>query len=298
MVLNVFKYFWFSKENQITNELSKELEIINKRLAYELDIALQGTTVDLFAKQCNLLNAQPLYDILNLKLNEKPSRDLLRLIDSNSKGNVTYKRLYEICGYSEFDEDEDKRWLDFKPKRGEIYYIDLGYHNIDSEQCGIRPCLIIQNDTGNMFSPNLVVIPLTSRLKRFGKTHVKLTKEDGLRETSYVICEQLKSISKRRVYYSGATNRITKLSEEKMREVETAIEFELGLEDLNFNEETAYALVEYMRYLKHDINKKQSKYLIGVYNKIKNELEVYCNKFKLDYRSIIENYKNLDRQYA
>lgn len=299
MLLNALKYFGFSKENIINNEMSKdnELKIINKRLAYELDTALQGTTVDLFAKQCNLLNSQPLYDILNLKLNKKPSRELLRLIDSNSKGNVTYKRLYEICGYSEFDEDEDKRWLDFKPKRGQIYYIDLGF-SIDCEQGGIRPCLILQNDVGNICSSTLVILPLTSKLKKFGKTHVKLTREDGLRSESYILAEQIRTVSKRRVYYSGSTNLITTLSKGKMEEVREAVEFELGLEDLSFNEEKAYILANAVRTLKRNIKVKQSKDLISIYKEKYNEFISYCKKFNKDPEVIYNNYRTLDVQYA
>ncbi len=281
-----------------TNEcLPTEIQLINKRLAYELETALIGTTVSMFAKRCNLLSTQPLEDILNLKSNAKPSRELLRLIASNSNGNVTYRRLYEICDYSEFDEEEDKRWLDFKPKRGQIYYIDLGF-SIDSEQSGVRPCLILQNDVGNERSTTLVVLPISTRLKKFGKTHVKLTRNDGLREECYILAEQIRTISKRRVYYSGSANLITTLSEEKMEEVKTAVEFELGLEDLSFSEEKAYILANAVRTLKRNIKVKQSRDLIDIYHEKLDAFKSYCKKFNKDPEIVYSNLKTLDVQYA
>jgi mRNA interferase MazF len=292
-MLELFRKF---NVNEITN-IPTEIEIINKRLSYELETVLQDTTINMFARRCNLLSTIQLEDILNLKLTQKPSRELLRIIASNSNGNVTYRRLYEICNYSEFDEEEDKRWLDFKPKRGQIYYIDLGF-SIDSEQSGVRPCLILQNDVGNDRSTTLVVLPISTRLKKFGKTHVRLTRENGLREESYILAEQIRVVSKRRIYYSGCANLITTLSEEKMEEVRVAVEFELGLEDLSFNEEKAYILANAVRTLKRNIKVKQSRDLIDIYKEKYNEFISYCKKFNRDPEVVYSSYKTLDIQYA
>lgn len=285
------------KDNTTNVTNTSDIKNINEKLAYELETILIGNTISMLSKRCNLINTQPIDDILNMRLTTTPSRELLRRIANNSNGFVTYKKLYEICGYSEFDDEEDKRWINFIPKRGEIYYIDLGF-NIDSEQSGIRPCLIIQNDFGNNKSSTIVIIPITTKSKKFSKTHVKLTKEDGLREDSYILVEQIRCVSKRRIYYNGYANKIAELTSEKMEQIRNAIEFELGLEDLLFNEEKAYILVNHIRALKYNIKTKNSKDLISLYKEKYNMFISYCKKFDKDPELIYSKYKSLDIQYA
>ena len=62
--------------------------------------------------------------------------------------------------------------------RGEIYLIDLS-NQIGSEQSGVRPAVVVQNDTGNTHSPTTIVCPLTSKQKSMAATHVNLTPEDA-----------------------------------------------------------------------------------------------------------------------
>ncbi len=86
------------------------------------------------------------------------------------------------------------------PKRGEIYEADLGIGD-GSEQAGVRPVLIIQNNTGNHYSPTVICVPLTSKCKKQMPTHYTLTKMEYefLTYDSIVLCEQIKTISKRRL---------------------------------------------------------------------------------------------------
>lgn len=84
-------------------------------------------------------------------------------------------------------------------KRGEIYVADLGC-NIGSEQDGIRPVLIIQNDKGNEFSGTVVIACLTKRhKKKYMPTHVELPQNIGLSFDSVVMLEQVRTIDKRRL---------------------------------------------------------------------------------------------------
>ena len=82
------------------------------------------------------------------------------------------------------------------PKIGEVYYVKLD--GCGSEQSGYRPCLVFQNNTGNKYSPNLIVLPLTSRLKKSNQpTHIVLpASETGLRLDSMVLCENPVCVSK------------------------------------------------------------------------------------------------------
>lgn len=273
------------------------MSTINKKLSEELDMAIGNDSITLFANKCKLVDNKILIDMVKGKLQTLPPRELLRKIADNSKGRVTYRKLYDVCGYSDRDEEEDKTWSTYLVERGDVFYIDLGF-NIDSEQSGIRPCLILQNDIGNKFSGTIVILPISTKLKNFGKTHVELTVADGVRETSYILSEQIRCVSKRRIFFNGFPNKITKLSEEKMEEVRIAVEFELGLEDLFFNEDKAYVLINQINSLKHNIKYKKAKELIDLYYEKLNEFKTYCKKYNKDYKIIYDNFKTFNLQSA
>lgn len=83
--------------------------------------------------------------------------------------------------------------------RGEIYLVDLNNH-VGSEQSGLRPALIVQNNIGNACSPTTIVCPLTSQVKTNAETHVVLTPADcGILKNSIVLCEQVRVVDKTRL---------------------------------------------------------------------------------------------------
>lgn len=99
------------------------------------------------------------------------------------------------------------------PKIGDIYLVY--FDGSGNEQKGFRPGLVFQNNAGNEHSPNLIVLPLTSALKKTNQpTHVFIPKEVGLRKDSMVLCENPKCMSK---YKLGEY--ITTLPEEYMAQV-------------------------------------------------------------------------------
>ena len=85
-------------------------------------------------------------------------------------------------------------------KRGDMFYADLS-PVIGSEQGGIRPVLIIQNDTGNKYSPTVIAAAITSQTgKSKLPTHLEITsKENGLKSDSVVLAEQIRTIDKSRL---------------------------------------------------------------------------------------------------
>lgn len=107
-------------------------------------------------------------------------------------------------------------------KRGEIYYADLS-PVIGSEQGGMRPVLILQNDIGNRFSPTTIVIPLTSiQKKKAQPTHVTIDC-DFLESESTLLLEQVRTIDKTRL-----SDYLGQISKEDMERVETAMAVSLG----------------------------------------------------------------------
>lgn len=115
----------------------------------------------------------------------------------------------------------------FEYKRGQIIYLDLGIEGIKgSEQKGERPCVVIQNNTGNHFSPNIIVVPVTSQLtKRPIPTHVELDKDKyNLDRNSIILAEQVKTVSKER-----CKNFLGELEPNDMDKLNRAISISLGL---------------------------------------------------------------------
>ncbi|MDD4110860.1 MAG: type II toxin-antitoxin system PemK/MazF family toxin [Clostridia bacterium] len=109
-------------------------------------------------------------------------------------------------------------------KRGEIYYADLS-PVVGSEQGGVRPVLIIQNDIGNKYSPTVIVAAITSQLSKAKiPTHVELSASDyNLSKDSVILLEQIRTIDKRRLQ-----EKLSVLDSQKMRQVNIAILVSLG----------------------------------------------------------------------
>ncbi len=84
-------------------------------------------------------------------------------------------------------------------KRGELYYADLS-PVIGSEQGGIRPVLVVQNDIGNKYSPTVIVAAITSQIgKAKIPTHIELSTAYGLTKDSVLLLEQIRTLDKRRL---------------------------------------------------------------------------------------------------
>ncbi|MDR0898448.1 MAG: type II toxin-antitoxin system PemK/MazF family toxin [Oscillospiraceae bacterium] len=111
-------------------------------------------------------------------------------------------------------------------KRGEIYSADLD-PVVGSEQGGIRPVLIIQNDVGNRFSPTVIVLAITSQMQKpHLPTHVAVAAGDtGLTRPSIVLAEQMRTLEKRRL-----RKWVGNLSAADMALVDGAILASLGFE--------------------------------------------------------------------
>ena len=109
--------------------------------------------------------------------------------------------------------------------RGEIYYADLS-PVVGSEQGGVRPVLIVQNDVGNKHSPTVIIAAITSQLSKAKlPTHIELNKEKyNLSKDSVVLLEQIRTLDKRRLQ-----EKIDCLDSVEMQKVDIAIMISLGL---------------------------------------------------------------------
>ena len=130
-----------------------------------------------------------------------------------------------------------------KIKRGEIYYADLS-PVIGSEQSGIRPILVIQNDVGNKFSPTIIGVPITSKNKVTMPTHIEIEgNRYGLEKNSIILAEQIRTLDKSRL-----KEKVGMLDKATMEKVKKAIEISCGLRGkIKFE--------DYIKYLKKSIVK-------------------------------------------
>jgi len=115
--------------------------------------------------------------------------------------------------------------LDNSIKRGDIFYADLS-PVVGSEQGGIRPVLIVQNDTGNRHSPTVIAAAITSQTAKAKlPTHIELSaKSFGLPKDSVILLEQIRTLDKKRL-----RERMGKLDDSLMHQVDNAIAVSFGL---------------------------------------------------------------------
>ena len=112
-------------------------------------------------------------------------------------------------------------------KRGDVFYADLS-PVVGSEQGGVRPVLVIQNDIGNKYSPTVIIAAVTSQINKAKlPTHIEISGDEyGLNKDSVILAEQVRTIDKRRI-----KEKIVHLDEELMARVNEALEISFGLEE-------------------------------------------------------------------
>ena len=113
-------------------------------------------------------------------------------------------------------------------KRGDIYYADLN-PVIGSEQGGIRPVVILQNDIGNKYSPTVIVAAITSKIDKAKlPTHIEITRDvSNLEKDSVILLEQIRTVDKKRLQ-----RQVAHLDEDILKKIDRALEISLGLIDL------------------------------------------------------------------
>ncbi len=127
-------------------------------------------------------------------------------------------------------------------RRGDIFYADLS-PVVGSEQDGIRPIVIIQNDVGNRFSPTIIGIAITSKEKVKMPTHLEIDgTKYGLEKDSVILAEQIRTLDKSRL-----KEKVGKLDKETLDKLKKAIEISFGLR----------GKVDFDEYIKSFIRKEQ-----------------------------------------
>ncbi|MCM0582972.1 type II toxin-antitoxin system PemK/MazF family toxin [Weissella diestrammenae] len=115
--------------------------------------------------------------------------------------------------------------------RGDIWYANLEFGKVGSEQGGVRPVLIIQNDIGNLYAPTTIIAPIsTKELKKLQPTHVKLpgtVSGTGVNRDSTILMEQIRVVDKNRIQ-----DKIGRLPDTMLKATDRALLISLGLNDI------------------------------------------------------------------
>jgi mRNA interferase MazF len=117
------------------------------------------------------------------------------------------------------------KYVDTNVKRGDIYFADLS-PVVGSEQGGMRPVLIVQNNVGNRYSPTVIAAAITSQINKARlPTHIELSAQSfGLTKDSVILLEQIRTIDKKRL-----KEKMGRLDESVMHQVDEALAVSFGL---------------------------------------------------------------------
>ena len=129
-------------------------------------------------------------------------------------------------------------------RRGDIYYADLS-PVVGSEQGGLRPVLIVQNDIGNRYSPTVIAAAITSRMSKTKlPTHIDIYADEvGLAKDSVILLEQIRTLDKRRL-----KEKMGHLDDAVMHHVNTAIAISFGLGNAE-EDAAARAMMQQLTYV-------------------------------------------------
>lgn len=143
-----------------------------------------------------LVNIDPVYmsNLLSGRNTNFPNPTILkRISECSADKSITFDVLMRVCGFAK---QQFVRPGDLNIQRLDVLNIDLG-ETMGSIQGKTRPCVVIQNNVGNKYSPTIIVAPITSTLKKIKQpTHVLLGHECGLDEISVCLFEQVQTVNK------------------------------------------------------------------------------------------------------
>lgn len=172
-------------------------------------------------------------------------------------------------------------------KRGDVVLCDLGFGE-GSEQSGLRPCVIIQNNVGNKYSPTVIVATITSSTTKAKlPTHIEIDERSGLDKPSVILCEQIRTIDKNRIRkFIGSVTRDVreKINTSLIASMEIFRKGEIEI----INQAARVSAQEDMIIRCSHMESNSLEIMINMY---KNELITLENMCKLN-RLYVENYYN------
>lgn len=202
-------------QNDTGNHFSNITTVVPMTYSRKKDIPIH-MDYKLFGRKLTVLSEQ-IRTISNIRLEECIGKI------SGSKLELLNQKLKLSLGMTDEEERYTPRIQDIQ--RGEIYYVDFS-PVIGSEQGGIRPCVIIQNNCGNRYSPTTIVAPITSRVKKELPTHLNINCRFLSKDKSTIMFEQIRTIDKERLL-----DCLGKLDSNDIKKMNEKIRISLGIDE-------------------------------------------------------------------
>ncbi|OSA95729.1 UNVERIFIED_ORG: hypothetical protein B2H93_04725 [Clostridium botulinum] len=255
---------------------------------------------------------------VNIRLRKEIKANLNKL--NNKEGGIEMNTLQEqLKKLNIFEKEVEDRAIERREckhinnkmnniniKRGDIFFANLT-GEVGSEQGGIRPVVCLSNDIGNTYSSTVIIATITSKqTKAKIPTHVDIIGY-GLKEDSIVLLEQIRAIDKRRyLSYIGHADELMMRKIDKAKEIATsAIKPKNTLERL-YPEMRKYIVSKLKMIETYTLTLDTLNQVKGDFNTINliedekfreiNSLKYYCNKNKISYNVILENYRDLIKE--
>lgn len=191
----------------------------------------------------------------------------------------------------------EARVLSREIRRGQLFWCNLGDGDkLKGEQSGVRPVMVIQNNTGNKFSPTVIVCAITSKVDKFKKvpTHVLLN-NCGLRVESVALLEQVYTVNKERLGdYIGEVDRNI------LKEIDVARNISLGdisaidrlsVDIRDFVKKQLSGIYAYEEVISDTSDEIIIKSLLIKREEKLNKFEKYCEKLGINYKNFYQGYK-------
>lgn len=179
-------------------------------------------------------------------------------------------------------------------KRGDVILCDLGLGE-GSEQSGMRPCVVVQNDLGNRFSPTIIVAAITSSTTKANlPTHIEIDETCGLDKPSVILCEQLRTIDKNRIKnYIGRLN--VKEKAKLNKALTTSLEIFKKGEELIINQASKVKTrEEVLIEMEGLVSKTVIEQFVLKYNMELMKLENLCSQYRLYIDAYYNKSKEID----
>lgn len=170
-------------------------------------------------------------------------------------------------------------------RRGDLIFVDfdkmINTNNGLSFQMGKRPCVVLSNNTGNRFSPTILVATLTSNLnKNKLPTHVRVSEKEGLRNESVVLVEQTYTIDKKMI-----VSKVGKCTDAIMEQIDMAVKIQVGTIDSEYIDDTINWINKIeISACENGFDPEDARLHI----RLVKELQSYCNQYGYDYTKVLK----------
>lgn len=277
--------------NTATAYVMQDKRNINiKELARLFNLAKGYRNTNQFLNDCGIYEDKSIIiDILNERFNPALRVHHLRKVVQASEYRVILDQVASASGLTINDTTAELK--NIPVMRSGIYMCNMG-NILDNEQGGIRPVVVLANQKGLDASGLAIIAPVTGATgKNKLPTHVAMGYESGLLKPSELLLEQITRVSKRRLLLNGEVQRIGRVPDHIMQQIDSAIKKSLGLISLYVDEQIIKDYLLAIKGIEDAKRFRNTSALQMAYTIIMGKLEDYCDDYDIDHKTLLSEYK-------